>query len=117
MCPSAQLQQRSFIFDRDTLNFGILLQAFEVFVGQRLDRGVLSLADPCDGELHWLKILTAEAFNRRVRRACAEFAEKTNFIFERQHRMISCSWPESCTRFIRDNPQRRLKLGFSANSA
>lgn len=72
---AAEFQKRSLVFERNTLRIGVLFQAFQIFIGEGLDGGilrfadlrfavlrfaVLRLADPCDGEFHGIKILTAE---------------------------------------------------------
>ena len=58
---AAEFQQCRFVFERRALDFGVLLEALQVFIGERLDCRAFRLADPCDCKFHGLKkILTAE---------------------------------------------------------
>lgn len=60
---AARFEECGFILERDAFNFGVLFQAFYIFIGERLDSRILRFADPCDGEFHNLestKDLTAQ---------------------------------------------------------
>jgi hypothetical protein len=62
-----ELEKRGFVFESDALGFSKLTQPLQVLIGKGLDRGVLGFADPCNGEFHGQKILTAKVAEETLR--------------------------------------------------
>src|SRR3984957_18502070 len=51
-CPPAQLQKRSFITQSDPIDLDIARNPFQVFIGERLNRRLFRLPNPCNLDLH-----------------------------------------------------------------